>query len=213
MKPPSSLYRKSLIDILLVALRSAFLIGSISLMLWLLYTTVCFFTDTPMPSSTLPVMFSTADGGGLSAGDQPEIYLKMPIAIGWISAENEPKGFVAVCSIFYFLANLCLLLAIRLTIQVLEAAGSGAFFLQANAVRLRGIALTAFGILFFYRLATIISASHFKNKLQFPGLEFNSHYIFYFGDLLYIMGLLFLLVLAEAFRIGAIVKAENDLTI
>lgn len=214
MKLSSAFSGKSLIKILLIALRSFFLLGSISMILWLLYTTVCLFTDTPMMSPRFQVMFTMVKDSTLAEKRMtPQSEFHMPVGVGMVEAIDQPKGFVALFSILSILSSICLLLAIRWTIQVLEAAGTGAFFLIANARRLRWIALFGFGMLFFYRLANFTSASHFKDLLQLPGVEFTNNYIFHFGDVLYVFSLLFLLVLAEAFRVGAIVKAENDLTI
>lgn len=209
MKTPSNTF----ITILANLFRIGFFLLAFSLLIWVIYNIFIFLTDSPTTHMDFPVMFSLTEQGlfnnpgtnGLS-----KFYMQ---AMGMIRAEELPKGFLALYSVITLFANLCILLAMRQVLLILESAKTGAFLIVENAIRLRWIALLGIAIFFFERTGLLISAYFFSDKLQVSGLEFTSinfFSFFYFGTIFYAM---FLLVIAEAFRIGAQLKNEADLTI
>ena len=96
---------------------------------------------------------------------------------------------------------------------MLEAAQTGNFLVTKNAIRMRHMALLFIFVFFIDKLSLLISSSFLTDKLDFPGVHFMSVNYYSFARWEYVFFYLFLLVVAEAFRIGAQLKQENDLTI
>ena len=97
--------------------------------------------------------------------------------------------------------------------SALKAAKKGGFLIIENAIRLRKIALLGIVMYFFESLATFVASNYLSDKLQFEGLEFTSINSYLFFDIQTVIYSLFLLVISEAFRMGALLKQEVDLTI
>jgi len=214
MKQASWLSVHSLMPKLLTALRIAFLLLAINTILWMLILLVSVASDSPSPIPMYQVMFEVGKEGILQLSEHGKpIEFKMPVASGWIHAKGLPKGFDISYSLLRLLSVICILFSIRFTIKILETAEKGSFFVVENALRLRGIAILGFGILFFVRMSSLFSSFYLKDKLEFPGIVFTNFYSFTFVDFLLLLHFLFLLMIAEAFRKGALMKDENDLTI
>ncbi|WP_089894960.1 DUF2975 domain-containing protein [Kriegella aquimaris] len=193
--------------------RIGFFLLAFSLFIWVIYNIFIFFTDSPTIHMDFPVMFSLTEQGLWNNPDTSELSKFYMQSMGMIRAENLPKGFLALYSIITLFANLCILLSMRQVLLILESAKTGAFLIVENAIRLRWIALLGIAIFLLERTGLLISAYFFSDKLQVSGLEFTSvnfFSFFYFETIFYA---LFLLVIAEAFRIGAELKKEADLTI
>lgn len=208
MKTPSSTF----ITILANLFRIGFFLLAFSLLIWVVYNIFIFLTDSPTTHMDFPVMFSLSEQGivNLDTNGPSKFYMQ---AMGIIRADDLPKGFLALYSTVTLFANLSILLAMRQVLLILESARTGTFLIIENAIRLRWIALLGISIFLLERIGLFVSAYFFSDKLQVLGLEFTSvnfFSFFYFETIFYA---LFLLVIAEAFRIGAQLKKEADLTI
>lgn len=203
-----------LIGFLLTFFRVIFFLFAISILFWALHSFFVFATDAPALHMEFPVLFSIDSN---LQWQNPQIFessnLYLHNSIGTISADFLPKGFLAIYSLISLAANLCALFAIKYVIRILEAVQSGSFLVVENATRLRAIAIFGIGLFFIDKVATTYSAYYFSSQLELSNLNFTSMNIFSFQHLESVFGALFLLVIAEAFRIGAQLKKENDLTI
>ncbi|WP_422079475.1 DUF2975 domain-containing protein [Ulvibacterium sp.] len=207
-------YGSALIQFLLWVLRIGFFLFAHGVIIWLIYSIFIFITGGPTRHMDFPVMFSFADEGSLKTlndGSAAKFYMRG--ATGAIMSDDVPRGFLAIYSFIALLIKVLFLLSLRLSIRILDSVRIGKFFIVENAIRLRYIGLL--GIVFFIldRLGTVISASYFSDRLEFSGMVFTSFNLFSWVTLNSLFISLFLLVIAEAFRIGAQLKAENDLTI
>ena len=106
-----------------------------------------------------------------------------------------------------------ILLIIHLICKMLKNAREGSFLVYENSIRLRYIALLNLTILLFDKLFLIISSSYLYEKLEFPNIEFIGSSSLWLPQWKQIVLYLFLLIIAESFRMGAQLKEENDLTI
>jgi hypothetical protein len=208
------IYGGALIQFLLWVFRIGFFIVAIGVILWLIYSIFIFITGGPTRHMNFPVMFSFANEGSLSIPNEglaAKFYMRG--ATGAIMSDDIPKGFLAIYSVIALLIKVLFLLSLRLTIRILDSVRLGKFLVTENAIRLRYIGLL--GITFFVldRLGTVVSASYFSDRLEFSGMVFTSFNLFSWVTLNSLFVSLFLLVIAEAFRIGARLKEENDLTI
>lgn len=204
----------ALIKFLLGMFRIGFFLLAFMLIIWGITSIFIFFTDIPSFSANFPVMFSPIDEGIFKVPSESEVgKFMMKDAMGFVSSDSIPKGFLALYSLVILSMNICILLSMRQVIRILESAKMGGFLVAENAVRLRWIALLGLIILFLDRFATVTSASYFSDKLEITGLEFTWFNFFTLMEFDTLFASLFLLVIAEAFRVGALLKQENDLTI
>lgn len=215
METKNKLKGKGLITFLLVVFRIFFLLASIALIIMGIYGLISLFREVPYPITTFPVLFSFTNEGILSGiGDLGGSKISMVYGTGFIIADELPRGFVLLYTWMMLLQYAIYLLSIKLIIQILETAKDGAFLITKNAIRLRWIAVLG---IFFYVVsvsATLISTSYLSDKLEFENLEFTNKGLFaYVASKSAVFYYLFLLVIAEAFRVGAQLKKENDLTI
>ncbi len=204
----------TLINILLIVFQGGFFIYAFATVFYILFVIIAFaIGDSTFPTD-FPVMFSLSDKGAINFPDQlGTLNFSMQQGMGIIGAENLPKGFVALYGIIDVLGVTCILLSLKLTIAILEAVKEGGFLIVENAKRLRKIAFLGIAMFLFNRLATVVSASYFSDKIQYSGIDFSSVNLYTFFNVQSIFYSLFLLVIAEAFRIGALLKEESDLTI
>ena len=96
---------------------------------------------------------------------------------------------------------------------MLKNAQEGTFLVAKNAIRLRYIALLNIALLLIDKILIVVSSSYLNDKLEFSGIEFSNINWYFFSSWKYIFLYLFLIIIAEAFRLGAQLKEENDLTI
>jgi hypothetical protein len=83
-----------------------------------------------------------------------------------------------------------------------------------NVVRLRWIALLNIGAFLSTRFSSIFTSNYLASKIQLVGIHFeNLNLQMIFGNADIIIFNLFLLIIAEVFRVGAAMKNEQDLTI
>lgn len=213
MKTSGKITSTTLISFLANLFRIGFFLLSFSLSIWVIYTIFIFLTNSPTTHMDFPVLFSLAEEGiwnNTTTNESSKFYMQ---AMGMVRAQDLPKGFLILYSMVTLLATVCILFSMRQVLLILESAKTGAFLVVENALRLRWIALLGIATFLLERIGVLISASYFSDKLQVSGLEFSSvnfFSFFYFETIFYA---LFLLVIAEVFRIGAQLKEEADLTI
>ncbi|MEZ5041810.1 MAG: DUF2975 domain-containing protein [Saprospiraceae bacterium] len=214
MEAQNKFYGEALIGFLLAVFRTGFLLFSFGIALWVIVSICALLTDIPFLNTEFPVLFSLNKEGVLHNAEGIGVAsFSMRQGMGIIATDALPKGFVALYIVIEFLRSLCILWVMRLIIRILEAVQMGGLLILENAIRLRWVALLGMAILFLGGLITIVSSAYLSDKLTFPGLEFSSFSLFFFATFGSVFHYLFLLVIAEAFRIGAILKEEVDLTI
>ena len=195
----------ALINFLLITFRGIFLLSSITLIIGGIVMIIDLITNKPTFPVDLPVSFSFTDSGIILTTDTA--LFAMPYAKGVILTEDLPNIVV----VFSYLGSLLYLLC-----QLLEAAQSGTFLILENTVRLRGIAILILSACLIEVIHTTLSSLYLSDKLEYSGVQFvysPMHTFFYGLKWEYIFCALFLLVIAEAFRVGSQMKQENDLTI
>lgn len=204
----------SLIKFLLVIFRGIFFLYAIGLILYVIISTISLTTRNQQQHTSLPVMFRLTDTGNLISSKSESIStFHIYYATGFIGTESLP-GSARVFSMFVsILISICVLLIIKLICQILEAAKTGDFLVVKNAIRMRHMALLFIMVFFIDKLYLFISSSYLSDKLDFQGVGFIRIHYYGLARWEYIFFYLFLLVVAEAFRIGAQLKHENDLTI
>lgn len=203
---------------LVVFLRYSF----IGLFLWYAFLLVYFFVIQLWPALVygkrqpvdLPIVYNHIDKGILTLPHiDYEYILSIPQATGTFLVYGLPLKLFYIQSIETVLTSACGLLMIYLIIKMLKSAKEGAFLVAKNAIRLRYIALLNITLILISKISFFVSMSYFSDKLEFPGLEFSNDIQNSFNGWKYIFLYLFLLIIAEAFRLGAQLKEENDLTI
>lgn len=214
MKATNKSYNGALINFLLIVFQIGFLLCGLGIGLYVLYTIIALLSSDSIFPVGLPVVFSLDHSGVFNLPGHHEVFnFNMSQGMGIIGVDHLPKDFVALHSIITVLGVTCVLLSLKLTIAILEAVKQGGFLIIENAIRLRGIALLSISTFFIERLASFASSFYLSDKLHFSGLEFTSINFYSFFNTQSIFYSLFLLVIAEAFRIGALLKQESDLTI
>ncbi len=163
---------------------------------------------------SLPVVFSHTNKGILTLPQTDYEYsFDIPVATGNFSAFGLPLKLFYIQSIGTVMYHICVLLMIYLIIKMLKNAQRGTFLVAKNAIRLRYIALLNIALLFIDEIVVAVSTAYLSDKLEFPGLEFHITKWYFFSNYKLLFLFLFLLIIAEAFRLGAQLKQENDLTI
>lgn len=217
MKAQNKRYGKSLINFLLIAFRGIFFLGALVLIIGSLISVVSLFTNaTASPITNLPISFSLTGHGSILTSNTDMATFAMPYAKGYIITEDLPKTAFILSFIGSLLPMLCTLFIIKYICRILESAKTGQFLIDENAIRLRWIALLSIVVCVIESLRILFSSLYLSDKLEFSGIQFfDSPFrsILFLIRWEYILASLFLLVIAEAFRIGAQLKQENDLTI
>lgn len=214
MEITRKLYGKGLITFLLIVFRSIFLLGSIALIIMGIYGILALFVEVAESKSIFPVLFSITKEGILNnPGDLGSAEFNLFSGMGLIVVDEISTGFKLLFDIILFLSYACSLFYLKLVIKILEAADEGGFLIVENAKRLRWIALLGIAIYLLGFIATLASSFYFNGKLELINLEFTNFNRFSFVSSNSVFNYLFLLVIAEAFRIGALLKKENELTI
>ena len=213
MKSTHKFYHKSVINFLLIVFQIGFSLCAIALILLISLGVLEVFIDDSAIPNDFPVMFSLDHIGTVNLPDKSgQTNFSMNRGMGVLTIEELPQVFVTLYRLIYILGLSCFLWSLKFTIDILKSAKQGSFLILDNARRLQSIALLGIGMYLFGSLGTLASSIYLSDKLHFPGLDFkmNSYIFFDVETLLYS---LFLLVISEAFRIGALLKEEADLTI
>lgn len=214
MKNRTIVSAKSLINFLLFSFWGLFL--------WYTFLLAYFFFVQLWPALfhskrqgvNLPIIYNHIEKGILTLPQiDYEYILHIPPASGSFLVFGLPLKFFYIQSIETVLTYACGLLMIFLIIKMLKSAKDGSFLVAKNAIRLRYIALLNIALLAIDQISIYISMSYFSDKLEFPGLEFTNEVLRAFNGWKYIFLYLFLIIIAEAFRLGGQLKKENDLTI
>lgn len=215
METKNKLYGEGLITFLLVVFRIFFLLASFTLIIMGIFGLISLFAEVPDSKLSFKVLFSLADEGVLNSAEETGITkISMRGGTGFIVTDALPKGFMLFIKLIELLQFAIYLFFLKLLIQILEAAKNGAFLIIENAIRLRWIAFLCIALYVLGIMTTIISTSYLSDKLEFANLEFINYNLHTFiASKESIFYYLFLLVIAEAFRVGASLKKENDLTI
>ncbi len=214
MEATKKIYGETFIELLLVIFRLSFFITAVGIIFWAIYSMVLFLTDGPTVHQAFPVFFRGQGEGILNVpNDIGAAKFRMYHALGYIVSDSVPKGFLALFSVIHVSGYIFWLLCFGLTIRILDAARLGRFFIVENAIRLRYIGLWGIAYFVLNKLMVVVSASYFSDKLAFSKVNFLSFDFFGWIGLNSLFGFLFLLVISEAFRIGAQLKEESDLTI
>ncbi|MFK7813658.1 MAG: DUF2975 domain-containing protein [Maribacter sp.] len=162
----------------------------------------------------LPVVFNPTENGILTLPHTDYEYMfDIPVATGTFRAFGLPLKifyFYSIGGLVYFA---CVLLITYLIIKMLRDAQDGTLLVLKNAIRLRYISLLLIVALARDKILIMISSNYLRDKIELPGLEFYDFNPYSFENWKYIFLFLFLLIIAEAFRLGAQLKEENDLTI
>lgn len=205
---------KSLIIFLRYSLIGLFLWTALQLSTFLIYHLGPALLFGKRKGVSLPIDFSPIGKGVLALPHTDYEYLfQIPEATGTFLAFGLPLKYFYIGSIGTILNYACGLLMIYLIIKMLINAQDGTFLISKNAIRLRYIALINIFLLLYNKIYFFVTTSYLIDKLEFPGLEFNNLNWSSFYGWKYIFLYLFLLIIAEAFRLGAQLKEENDLTI
>jgi len=213
MKSTHKFYQLSVINILLIVFQIGFSLCAIALIFYISLGVLEMFIDESAIPNDFPVMFSLDHIGTVNLPDQSgQTNFSMKRGMGVMIIEELPQVFVTLYRLIYILGLSCFLWSLKFTIDILKAVKQGNFLIKENARRLQSIALLGIGMYFLGSLGTLVSSSYLSDKLHFPGLEFKMNaYVFF--DVETLIYSLFLLVISEAFRIGALLKEEADLTI
>lgn len=214
MKNRTSISAKALIIFLRYSLIGMFLWNVFHLGLFLIYHLGPALLFGERKGVFLPVVFSPTDKGLLTLSHTDYEYMfDIPVATGTFRAFGLPLKIFYIHSIGFVLHYAFVLLLIYLIIKMLKDAQNGSFLVNKNAIRLRNIALLNIAILLIEKINIIVSSNYLREKIELPGLEFYDFNPYTFANWKYIFLFLFLLIIAEAFRLGAQLKEENDLTI
>lgn len=214
MKIQNLFYGKSLISFLLAIFRIVFFLFTFGTAIFVIISVISMFTNVPISPPDFPVLFSLTNEGVFnspSAMEESNFILRR--GMGYVSIANPSKGMVVFNTILVLMVTVCMLVSIRQTILILEAVKKGSFLIIENAIRLRWIALLGMAMYLFDKLNMLVSYSYFSDKLELSGVEFEGFNYFTLLNIEFIFYSLFLLVIAEAFRVGAQLQEETKLTI
>ncbi len=161
-----------------------------------------------------PVLFTYAEKEAL-VNWSPDLTteVQMNYGMGVIETATVPGGFLFVYCLIILASLVCIILSIRYTIRILKSLRGGSFFIVENGIRLRWIAVLSIVVFITDKLGLIVSSSYMRDKLDYPHLKFSAFNLYAIVNIETILSALFLLVIAEVFRVGAKLKQENDLTI
>lgn len=214
MKNKNSSSALSLVHFLLYALRGLFLWYIFKFVMYLVNTIGFTLIHGKTPGMLLPVAFRSTDKGALNlAHTDFEWVFRLPEATGVIHAFTLPPRIMYLSALTAILIYGCTFLTIYLIIKMLKNARDGNFLISINAIRLRTIALLMIAMFLTDKIYLITSSAYLRDKLEFTGLEFTSLNWYSLINWSYILLYLFLIIIAEAFRLGAQLKEENELTI
>jgi len=214
MKKRTIISARSLIIFLRYSFIGLFLWNVFHLLVFLIYELGPALLFGERKGVALPVVFRPSNSGVLRLPHTDYEYMfQIPEATGTFHAFGLPLKIFYMYSIYALVYYICFLLIIYLTIKMLKNAQDGTFLVVKNAIRLRYIAILCIITLLRDKVTIIASSAYLREKMELSGLEFYDINPYTFGNWKYIFLYLFLIVIAEAFRLGAQLKEENDLTI
>ncbi|TMM57972.1 DUF2975 domain-containing protein [Maribacter algarum] len=214
MKKRTIISAKSLMIFLRYSLIGLFIWNVLHLMVFLIFHLGPAVLFGERKGVHLPIVFSPSNEGILTLPNTDYEYMfHIPAATGTFQAYGLPLKFFYLYSISILVYFACILLITYLIIKMLKNAENGTFLVINNAIRLRYIAILCIVTLLRDKVNIIASSHYLKDKIELPGLEFYDLAPYSFQNWKHIFLYLFLLIIAEAFRIGAQLKEENDLTI
>lgn len=214
MKTKTTISAKSLAIFLRYSLIGFFLWNAFHLAIFLIYQLGPALLFGQRKGVALPVVFKPSNSGILRLPHTDYEYMfHIPEATGTFQAFGLPLKIFYMFSIGGLVYYACALLITYLIIKMLKDAQDGTFLVIKNAIRLRYIALLLIVALARDKIIIMVSSAYFRDKIEYPGLEFSDINPYTFSSWKYIFIFLFLLIIAEAFRLGAQLKEENDLTI
>lgn len=214
MKKRTIISAKSLAIFLRFSLIGLFIWNVFHLLLFLIYHLGPSLLFGQRKGVSLPVVFKPSSKGILRLPHTDYEYMfQIPEATGTFQAFGLPLKIFYIQSVGILVYYACILLVIYLIIKMLKNAQDGNFLVIKNAIRLRYIALLLILWLLLDKVTIIASSLYLKGKIELPGLEFHEFTSYTFDNWKHIFLYLFLLIIAEAFRLGAQLKEENDLTI
>ena len=123
-------------------------------------------------------------------------------AIGTLSIDKVPVDVKRVHFFMTMITSTFILLSIRLTIAILKSVKNQAFLLVENAIRLRWIALLTIAIFLSDKLNTVLTSTFLAGKLQLESVQFTGSNWLVLNHFETIFMSLFLLVIAEVFRVA-----------
>lgn len=214
MKKRSIISAKSLIIFLRYSFIGMFLLSVFNLAYFLFIQLWPALIHGKRQAVNLPVVFNHTEKGIFTLPHIDYDYIfRIPHATGTFLAYGLPLKLFYIQSIGTVLKSVCILLMLYLIIKILKSAQKGILLIVNNAIRLRYIALLSISILLIDKIVFFISSVYLSDKLEFPGIEFSTINWYSFGSWKLLFFFLFLLIVAEALRLGSQVKQENDLTI
>lgn len=214
MKNRNSISAKALIMFLRYSFIGLFLWNTFHLLVFLIYELGPSLLFGQRKGVNLPVVFKPSNSGILRLPHTDYEYMfHIPEATGNFQAFGLPLKIFYMYSIGGILYYICFLLIIYLIIKMLKNAQDGTFLVVKNAIRLRYIGLLLIVSLLRDKVTIIVSSAYLREKIELPGLEFYDLNPYTFDNWKFIFLYLFLIIIAEAFRLGAQLKEENDLTI
>ncbi len=214
MKKRTIISAKSLIIFLRYSFMGMFLLSSFNLAYFFFIELWPALVHGKRQGVNLPIVFSHTEKGILTLPHIDYEYIfRIPHATGTFLAFGLPLKLFYIQSIGTVLKSACVLLMLFLIIKMLKSAQKGILLVVKNAIRLRYIAILCIAILLIDHIVFFASSAYLHNKLEFPGIEFSNLNWYSSGNHKLLFLFLFLLIIAEAFRLGAQSKEENDLTI
>ena len=133
--------------------------------------------------------------------------------VGYMQTSRVPGRFLVLNHFLFLVMCGAVMFSIKFALQILNEVKSGAFLLVENTLRFRWIVLLNVFAFLVYKLSGIINSYYFSQRIAGEeGLSFGINRLSFEG-VGAIFWAIFLIIIAEVFRIGAAIKAENDLTI
>jgi hypothetical protein len=218
MNPHKPISGKGLIKFLIFAFRAFYYILWFSLVVVVIIEFISLRkifepTGFPLPID-FTVFFSLNEELGITAWDTDgNSNFAINYAMGSVKLSYVPNGFIALFCLMAFLLFILGIFSIRLIIRILKTVKDKSFLLIENALRLRWIALLGIAIFIVDKTFSFVIANYLSTHIEYSGIKFtgiNPYFILNFET---VLNSLFLLVIAEVFRIGAKLKEEQDLTI
>lgn len=218
MKNLAFFSRNSIINLLSLVFSFLFIIALLNALFFFIHT-ISYLTDInemvelKTPFSFQVYLIDSAREGLINWTQNEEASFQMISQVGKIQTRRAPGSFLAFNNFLFLLMSILALFSFKLAIRILHDVKSGAFLLAENTDRFRWIILLNVLAFIIYRVSVIFTTYYFNQKifaeeplsLGLNLLSFEGFGVIFWG--------LFLIVIAEVFRIGALVKTENDLTI
>ncbi len=160
------------------------------------------------------VYFSLSEELGVTTWDiDGSSSFSINYAMGSIKLSFIPNQFMALFCLMALTLFILMLFSLRLIIKILKTVKNNSFLLLENVLRLRWIALLGIAILFVDKIMSYTIANYLSRHIEYSGIKFTGINTYIIQNIESVFSSLFLLVIAEVFRIGAKLKEEQALTI